>query len=539
MSLLVTLPSSSFFLQAHLSHKLSSSNYSKAEYNYALKLHNEAALTLQVANERQGSEQWIKAQQILAKTQASAAFSLALYYQKISKKLSRQISNNQLKDYFGQAHLSDRQTKMWLIQAIRLGESKAITLLVQFYYERDELEKAKNILEAYQQELLQQTDYINVLILRVKIALDEGQHRHAVRLIQQDLQQFTEHKVGKDFLALLESYQVLSTRYSSTLAMEKAANSENLLNVNCTTSLQLFANKMAHLTHLENMISAFNNLPLAEYICLPPPRYISKNQIQCSTSADEVIRCQESSWQSVAKSVDSRYIGLMREEGGANVHYGMLYFDKNDTLEVFTHEVSHLLGFVDEYPLVKNHDKCVKEQETIFSQNIVVLPVNYIGTREKVRAKVLARLPWASHIKDSTPILQQIANSQNQWRLSTPQNHADQVGVFNSKTCDNAIAHNDDAPEKRLIRKDKVDFGSFKPIALSTQLESFSHAFPTTYLEFLNDNPTEYLMPSFHYNLALSVYKQGDIAKAVYWLKHAASRENNARRKSIILQGAY
>jgi hypothetical protein len=46
-------------------------------------------------------------------------------------------------------------------------------------------------------------------------------------------------------------------------------------------------------------------------------------------------------------------------------------------------------------------------------------------------------------------------------------------------------------------------------------------------------------MPSFHYNIALAYYQQNNIKQAEYWLKKAASWENDVGRRNKVQQGGF
>ena len=124
-------------------------------------------------------------------------------------------------------------------------------------------------------------------------------------------------------------------------------------------------------------------------------RYIPINELDCNNDPQKAITCNEVQWELRAKTINTRYVGLMLPEGGANVHLGMLYFDAQDSVDVFAHEISHLLGFVDEYALTPEHSICQQPQKEIFSQNISVLKNRYQGNRKEVRVKVLKQLAWA------------------------------------------------------------------------------------------------------------------------------------------------
>ena len=70
-----------------------------------------------------------------------------------------------------------------------------------------------------------------------------------------------------------------------------------------------------------------------------------------------------------------------------------------------------------------------------------------------------------------------------------------------------------------------------------TQLRYFANDFPKEYLTLIKENPSDYFMPSFHYNIALALYQQGEVSNAKYWLSQAAQWENNLMRKARVLKG--
>jgi len=266
---------------------------------------------------------------------------------------------------------------------------------------------------------------------------------------------------------------------------------------------------------------------LSRFICLANPRYLPVSTLKCNNDGEKATQCNESNWQYVAGSVESRHIGLMTEKGGANVHLGIMYFDSQDTVDVFSHEVSHLLGFVDEYPLVKSHEKCQQSQSQQFSHNIVVLNTFYHGDRNKLRQKILEEIPWGEYISKETPILQKILGKKKSWRLGTPDNGEERFGVFIAESCDNSIADNNPY------------FNAYKPVSKRTHLRYFASDFPAEYSFLLSDHSKRFLMPSFHYNLALAAYQRGFIAEAKKWLKQAALWEEDLKRRERVLQGAF
>jgi hypothetical protein len=225
----------------------------------------------------------------------------------------------------------------------------------------------------------------------------------------------------------------------------------------------------------------------------------------------------------------------MLETGGANVHMGIVYSDRNDNVAVFSHEISHLLGFVDEYPLKKTHDICRGIQTKNFSHNIAVLKKYYQGTRKSVRFSIIKNIPWAESIQTSTPILQEEVlgeNNEKYWRLGTPKEFKDKVGVHISESCQKTME--DYSFDSNLVGS---GFSAFKPLSRRTQLRYFSSKFPKEYLTLLARKPKAYLMPSFHYNIALALFHHGQINEAKYWLKQAAKWEKIPLKKLTVLKG--
>ena len=525
MSSMNLLSSSSFFLSEYLTKQINNNSYSDAQFTFALKNHYIAALAVQEMNSDVGSDDWLKFNRELAKSQRNSALKLGNWYQQLTKKESKEslIST----------------AIMWFEQAIRLDSQPAVVALAQLYYQQDNLIKAQTTLRQLPDSLDEKSLAETAQLLRINMAIHLGDLVLVRKLLNSDTfkayantNTYTKSKIHS-LLDDIQKYAVID-------------NGEQLQNIaivnlqlkpasSCITSLQLYATNLAHLKHIEQLISNFKeHQPLGQYVCLPIPRYISIKRLDCVAHEHQAISCDEALWQSEADRVDSRHIGLMLKEGGANVHLGILYFDSEDNTDVFSHEVSHLLGFVDEYPLIKNHDKCQEAQQQSFSHNIAVLKMRYHGKRQAVRARVLASIPWAKQIRTITPILQAFKESsktKKSWRLGTPKEYKAQLGVFVAESCQQSSQ----LKGTRLMES----FSAFKPVSKRTQLRSFSSPFPAEYIALLKDKSTAYLMPSFHYNIALALYQQGEVNHAKHWLNKASKWENDVSIKERILKGAF
>ncbi|PKH87882.1 hypothetical protein [Colwellia sp. Bg11-28] len=528
----MSLSSSSFFLSSYLTEQLSSNHYRIGQITYALKHNHITALTIEERKTELGSTHWLTLNRELAKNKKIAALKLGNWYQQAAK----QKSNTK----------SISKAIMWFEQAIRLGSKQAIFNLTQLYYRQGKTVTAEMTLRALPDVLPDNELAVAVLLLRITMAIELGDVTRVKSLLKSDLLKLYGNAQTKRLLTDIDRYSVIddSSVLTSTTKNKIDLNIEN--SKNCITSLQLFATSLSHLKHLEMLIKGFKEQQkLAEYICLPTPRYISIKNLDCEAQAQHAISCDELRWESVAKEVNTRHIGLMLKDGGANVHLGILYFDVNDNTDVFSHEVSHLLGFVDEYPLIKGHAKCQGIQQKPFAHNMAVLNRYYHGEQQELRASILINIPWAHSINASTPILEEIrtgSSKKQHWRLGTPKGYANQIGVHISESCQKSASIEsllDNSIANFASSNIESAYASFKPLSRHTQLRYFNDDFPEEYLGLLNTKPYDFLMPSFHYNIALALYKQGQLASVKYWVEQAAKWEDDPVRKVYILEGAF
>jgi len=517
--LLMLVPSSSFCLSQYLTKQITTDEYTKIQLNFALQQNNYAALQHAWQQSTKHSDSWLLLAKKLAKRQGQAAYQLAGFY--LEKK-------------------SISQAIVWYQQAIRLEFPPAFVALAQYYFDLNNFTGADDILAQLAKVAAKFEDQSNTLaaqILRINLAVNRGD----INVVKQSIAGFTKqlinNKQGRLLLDNISKYQVLSV----------SDNNKNA--ATCANSIQLFATRFAHLQRLEQLIKGVEQYALKQTVCFAPVRYIAINALACRAEAAQAIQCNEQHWQHLAESINTRFVGAMLPEGGANVHLGALYIDVNDNIDVLVHEISHLLGFVDEYPLAKDHVACKVAQEQAFSENIAVLASRYQGSRADIRAKILLQLAWGQQIKASTPILQlmpgQASLTPQQWWLGTPKQFADEVGIFTAQTCDNtvnSITVNDNTVNNNIVSDNlsgKSHYSAYKPLAKSTKMQYFSLVFPPEYLSFLQEGAFQFLMPSFHYNIALAHFQQGNLTQANFWLKRSALWESKQGRREKVLQGSF
>ncbi len=363
------------------------------------------------------------------------------------------------------------EAKLWFLQAIRLKFQLSRLELAKIYLSESNLNRAKAL-------LLPIITENGVLALLIEIAVTQGNldfiNQYAVRLKEDEVNQALYQKLLK--------FQIIK-------------NSNIASSPSCLAKIQPFATNLKNLAYFEQLISSEKLEPLSSYVCFSPVRYVSKRALSCQHENNEAIRCDESIWQSYlpddAKDTEGiRFLAVLAEKGGANVNEGILYLDSEDTDEVFFHEIVHLLGFIDEYPLAKNHQRCLSVQEEMFAHNVAILPRYYQGSKQDVRAEILAQLPWAKYIKSSTKIITETSQG---WLLGTAgiEPQSEEVGAFISETCS------------------EQSFIAVKPLKQKTALRYFEEEFPALYLQLLKDSPERFLMESYQYNIARALETLG------------------------------
>jgi hypothetical protein len=517
--LLTGLSTSSFFLADFLSQVIQKNEHTTSQLNFALAQENEAALLYALQQAKPGSESWQNLAKKLARNNGKVAYSLAEFYvtnKPVSEKFSSQFE----------------QASLWYQQAMRLNYPKASIALAKLYFQQGDDLEAKKLLAEFQVMELPQQQYDNdialtAMILSIKVAISIGDITLANSLLIKSSSLLQADEKGALLLNAIVKYQVLTSVADSGI---KSGIKSDINGLTCPNSIQIFATNLLHLAQAEQLVKRFKNQPLNNFVCFSPVRYLPLSTLSCSSAPQDAILCDETKFDNFADSVTARYIAIMLPEGGANVHFGMLYFDAKDSIDVVEHEISHLLGFVDEYPLGKGHSKCLTSQQQISAQNIAVLQNSYQGKRSVIRSKVLKQLAWAEQIKNTTLILHlkyadPIKNPY--WQLGTPKEFEQEVGLFRAETCENNST------------KQKNTFSAFKPLLARTKLQYDELNFPKQYATLLQNNSQQYLMPSFHYNIALAYYQQNKIQQASDWMDKAVSWESDDSRIKKIRQGDF
>ena len=397
----------------------------------------------------QDDKKWQNIAKLLAKSDDEIAFELANYF--INKSDGSRAEN--------------RNIELWLMQAVRLGHHKAKIILARIYFDNNKLLAAEKILLPIQSQ-------VQALTLLIEISLLKGELKEVAYYARMlDKRNVIDQKVeNREFQQKLERYGVIN---SSTVETK----------IDCLVTIAPFATNISNIEYFEKLIASPNLKVLKPYICFSPVQYISKIELNCQHSQNEAIRCDESIWKNKKALINKRFIAILTEKGGANVNSGILYIDSNDTEEVFFHELTHLLGFIDEYPLPKEHFRCSSVQKSMFSHNIAILPRLYQGSRKDIRDKLLNELPWGKYISSDTSLL---AKTPEGWILGTHGEVPDTVGAYIAESCSD------------------INFVAIRPLKQRTSLRYFEEKFPALYIKMLADNPNKFLMPHFTHNVLIA-----------------------------------
>lgn len=450
ISLLVFLPSSSFFLPSYLTSQLQQGTISDKNLTLALKLHLPSAHHYALMQHKEFSHQWIKYAVMVAEKDALLAFKLGNYF----------LEKNKIE-----------QAELWFKQSLTLGYILAAKSLSLLYEQEEGYEQAKALLTLYLHNE-------HILAYALELAIKAGDKDFVLKYWQK----LATSRHYQSLLQEINDFGVLSfLGYNERLKSQKV----QPLNT-CSNVIQLFATSLANLRKSVKLINTFQKHALADYFCFQPPKYVTESFLACKQNIGaDAISCDETVWQYFPEKINARYLAIMLPKGGANVHQGILYLDEQDSSDVFIHELSHLLGFIDEYPLVKSHNAC-QQNNAIVGHNFIVLPTFYNGKKALIRKKILALLPWGKLILPSTPIL---TKRGHKWQLGTPSAYKNQLGVFMAKGCA------------------ATTLQAYKPLKGISALEYLDAEFPEAYLKILALAPNKYLMPSYIENIKFTEQK--------------------------------
>lgn len=198
----------------------------------------------------------------------------------------------------------------------------------------------------------------------------EQQLAHGLRLwrdknFQQSAQIFSllgSKNLNEQLQPLVRLYQYHAT------AFNKNRNSDFLQQVstlpdNCKQKLLFVTPDIQSLAQAEYFRVRFEQDPRlnALSICIYDVTWFDPVGVVCKENWQQSGRlgCQLLSLADKLKRLPFTHLVMFADKGKANVHNGIMFLDRQDTYDVFIHELAHFSGFIDEYPLSQNLAKRV------------------------------------------------------------------------------------------------------------------------------------------------------------------------------------
>jgi len=501
LSLLVLLPSSSFSLYSYIEKEIaagySSSNVIVFAADKKLPTGIQAKLAL-LEHDTSAKLQYLKQ---LAATDISFALQLADYYLQLEQ---------------------HSQYLQWTKHSARLQDESAITALISYFYQHKQYQKVGYWLN----KSTSKTD--SQLAIHSKALLALGLVNQAVRALDDISSPERKKTLAAQFTAFgifeladltTNSVDVFQGGVSRHLPIKKQT---------CLRSISMIA---TNLDDLNKMLTFKENLAqhlFAAYFCIDNISYVPITSFDCKHNNNAAINCNEALWHTQTSRLATDYLAVMLPQGGANVHYGILYLDSFDSFEVFTHELSHFLGFVDEYAMPNRHQVC---QIPVGGKghNIVLLPRKIAKSTEDsfgsiahqvVRDSLLALTPWGRLVNDEQQILK---DHGDYWQVgfapvinkSSPLTRhftsGERLGLFLAETCSQG------------------EYAAFKPLNIATSLRHTDVAFPEEYRDILALSPKQFLMPMYYFNIAASQYRTNQDKLGDYWLTEAKKQQSGPK----------
>ena len=235
---------------------------------------------------------------------------------------------------------------VWLKQAINLGHKEAILIQLSHFIENKDWVSAKefqhqhlDVLNTLENEL--NVKYQNIDSLLSVAALSD---KNTSALFSGQIP--TVNLTSKVSVAKPKSQAQIQTQLQCAITIQAVVESAPLL-----SKAKQFKHAFAK--------SKFNDLS----ICFLTPQIMPELQVVCEPDKYSRIECNLNQLaQSLLKKVNVNpitynHLLVIVEQGDANTRGGLMYLDKQDSDQVFIHELAHWLGYVDEYQIKPEQQK--------------------------------------------------------------------------------------------------------------------------------------------------------------------------------------
>ncbi|WP_438865024.1 sel1 repeat family protein [Neptunicella sp.] len=260
--------------------------------------------------------------------------------------------------------LSQSNSVYWLTIAAKANDANAQYLLAQLQTDPDAsqfwlVEAANNGLSIAQQALYQQlhqSDPQQALAWLTKAAQSNADS--ALLLAEQKWQQGDQPQFKFYLLQAKRLGSVKADAYLNAFQQRNVMYSQTTNSNHCQQDIMLIATSLDSLLQAHkfkqkyHQDSHFNALP----ICLGKIKMFTNKQLDCADNwlGTQRLGCDENQLAVRLQGERFSHLVIFARQGKANVKNGIMYLDRQDSYQVFIHELAHFAGFVDEYPLSRH-----------------------------------------------------------------------------------------------------------------------------------------------------------------------------------------
>ncbi len=174
---------------------------------------------------------------------------------------------------------------------------------------------------------------------------------------QQAAQEFSllgAKNLSADLQSLTELYQYHATAFNQNRNSDFIQELSTLPD-DCKQKLLFVTPDIGSLVQAEHFRSRFaqDQRLKSLSICIYDVTWFDPVDIACEENWQQSGRlgCQLLSLAEKLKNLPFTHLVMFADKGKANVHNGIMFLDRQDTYDVFIHELAHFSGFIDEYPL--------------------------------------------------------------------------------------------------------------------------------------------------------------------------------------------
>ncbi len=225
--------------------------------------------------------------------------------------------------------------------------------------------------------------YVPAVIEQIEVLIAQQQMRAAERLITKRKDQSNIEWHGElDTFVELESMVDLALLPSEEIELESnliEQNTDLLIDYQCRMKVQPVVAYSSLRTKVDEFRQALDDSLLTKLpICMNSAIELPELQTICGQDRHGRAECdlkKLSTLSQIQKPKDSySHILLVLDKGEANTRGGLMYLDKQDSQEVFIHELAHWLGLVDEYRIgsVQQRQLCNVKDHGYLGRNLFV-----------------------------------------------------------------------------------------------------------------------------------------------------------------------